>query len=73
MMTNYGLTFIALAWLIAAGSKSHVMKKSFVWFYVIGLALLVADTYQAGITSAVFLNMVALVAAFITAIRLKKA
>jgi len=74
MMTNYGLTLIAIAWIIAASNKKRAsMSVSFVWLYVIGIVLLIADSYPAGITPAVALNGVALVAAFITAVKMKKA
>lgn len=61
-MSILGLTLISIGWIIQyrSGKKLHPM---FVGSYIAGVALLILDDYDVGLTLPLALNLVALVVA----------
>ncbi len=70
-MSTLGLIFIVVGWIIQyrAGKKLHPM---FVGSYIAGVALLILENYQGGLTLTLALNLITLVLASFTLWNLSK-
>ncbi|MCX6712711.1 MAG: hypothetical protein NTY66_00700 [Candidatus Vogelbacteria bacterium] len=67
MLTNFGLMFVAFAWLVASVTvDKKKMNLSFIWLYVLGVLLLTVDGLKSGINLPLALNVITLFGAFIT-------
>ena len=74
MITQIGLAFIIIGWLIQLKymwNKKNEIKFSFVGFYSLGVALLVVDGFQNNLLSLAILNSISLLASILVLFKLK--
>ncbi|MBN1373891.1 hypothetical protein JW962_00960 [Candidatus Dojkabacteria bacterium] len=72
-MTAYtGLVLIILAWLLQLMSNEKTMNKGFLLVYIFGVAVLVYDGLNAGVTTMGLLNLISGILAAIVFMRIRK-
>lgn len=74
-MAVFGLTIIVLGWLIQLFSVMQKIKEirvTFVLAYIVGVALLVIDGFQSGMTELAALNFITLIVSALVIFGLKK-
>lgn len=72
MLANLGLILIIIAWVVQLMSKDKKIRPGFVVAYILGVFLLVIDSYAVGLLTMAFLNLVSLVLAIFVYFQVKK-
>ena len=75
MLTTIGLTLIVIGWIFQFSSVlqgASDLKRFFVVFYVLGVLLLVIDSYMNKLTTIASLNLIALLLSGFVVFKLKK-